>query len=104
MAGPCLRLRPPALAEIQPKHQPENLPNPHHQVLEDIVGRGADPANIRIVCVVAAPPALKTMADTYPGAWLERWLVLLGVGVRVGGLGLGLGWVGAGFTTPTHRD
>lgn len=42
------------------------------QVLKDIVSRGADPANIRIVTVVAAPPALKTMADTYPGARAAR--------------------------------
>jgi uracil phosphoribosyltransferase len=38
------------------------------QVLADLVVRGADPANIRVVAVVAAPPALKKMADTYPGA------------------------------------
>eukprot|EP00879_Flechtneria_rotunda_P005568 GHRR01005862.1.p1 GENE.GHRR01005862.1~~GHRR01005862.1.p1 ORF type:complete len:264 (+),score=70.46 GHRR01005862.1:750-1541(+) len=37
------------------------------QALQEIVSRGADPANIRIVSVVAAPPALKLMADTYPG-------------------------------------
>jgi hypothetical protein len=37
------------------------------QVLQDIVGRGADPANIRVVVIVAAPPALKLMADAYPG-------------------------------------
>lgn len=41
------------------------------QVLGDVVARGADPANIRVVAMVAAPPALKKMADTYPGemAW-----------------------------------
>lgn len=37
------------------------------QALQEIVSRGADPANIRVVAVVAAPPALKLMADTYPG-------------------------------------
>lgn len=37
------------------------------QVLKDLVSRGADPANIRVVTVVAAPPALKAMADDYPG-------------------------------------
>lgn len=37
------------------------------QVLGDVVARGADPANIRVVAMVAAPPALKKMADTYPG-------------------------------------
>ncbi len=38
------------------------------QALEEIVSRGADPANIRVIAVVAAPPALKLMADAYPGA------------------------------------
>jgi hypothetical protein len=38
------------------------------QALQEIVARGADPANIRVIAVVAAPPALKLMADTYPGA------------------------------------
>eukprot|EP00878_Enallax_costatus_P003468 GHUV01003679.1.p1 GENE.GHUV01003679.1~~GHUV01003679.1.p1 ORF type:complete len:260 (+),score=32.03 GHUV01003679.1:706-1485(+) len=37
------------------------------QCLQEIVSRGADPANIRVVAVVAAPPALKLMADAYPG-------------------------------------
>jgi hypothetical protein len=37
------------------------------QALQEIVSRGADPANIRVVAVVAAPPALKLMADAYPG-------------------------------------
>lgn len=38
------------------------------QVLKDLIARGADPANVRIVAVVAAPPALKLLADDYPGA------------------------------------
>jgi hypothetical protein len=42
------------------------------QALQEIVARGADPANIRVIAVVAAPPALKLMADTYPGAQ-HRW-------------------------------
>lgn len=37
------------------------------QALQEIVSRGADPANIRVIAVVAAPPALKLMADAYPG-------------------------------------
>jgi hypothetical protein len=41
------------------------------QALQEIVARGADPANIRVVAVVAAPPALKLMADTYPGRFLQ---------------------------------
>jgi hypothetical protein len=40
------------------------------QVLADLVARGADPSNIRVVCIVAAPPALKAMADLYTGGRL----------------------------------
>ena len=38
------------------------------QVLADIVARGADTSNIRVVAVVAAPPALKQLSERYPGA------------------------------------
>lgn len=37
------------------------------QVLNDIVSRGADPSNIRILSAVAAPPALQKLNDVYPG-------------------------------------
>jgi uracil phosphoribosyltransferase len=57
------------------------------QVLDDIVSRGASPANIRVVTAVAAPPALKVMADKYPGAWQGRdeggWVGGWGGGVEV---------------------
>jgi hypothetical protein len=43
--------------------------DPVLQALQEIVLRGADPANIRVVAVVAAPPALKLMADAYPGGF-----------------------------------
>ncbi len=36
-------------------------------VLEDIVSRGADPSNIIVVCVVAAPPALKKLSEKFVG-------------------------------------
>eukprot|EP00877_Chromochloris_zofingiensis_P010572 jgi/Chrzof1/5769/Cz16g15060.t1 len=39
------------------------------QVLDDLLQRGANPSNIRVVAVVAAPPALKKMADLYPGTY-----------------------------------
>lgn len=54
---------------MQLPHPPSDLIPPHHplQALQEIVSRGADPANIRVVAVVAAPPALKLMADAYPG-------------------------------------
>jgi len=35
-------------------------------VIQDIVSRGANPANIRIVATVAAPPALKKLGDKFP--------------------------------------
>jgi hypothetical protein len=50
--------------------------NPVLQALQEIVSRGADPANIRVVAVVAAPPALKLMADAYPGGQLTSRLLL----------------------------
>ncbi|MEW5312054.1 MAG: hypothetical protein WDW38_003714 [Sanguina aurantia] len=37
------------------------------QVLRDIVARGASSFNIRVVCIVAAPPALKTLSEQFPG-------------------------------------
>jgi len=37
------------------------------QVIEDIVSRGASPANIRIIAVVAAPPALVKLSEKYKG-------------------------------------
>ncbi|DBA87470.1 TPA: hypothetical protein ACH3X1_004509 [Trebouxia sp. C0004] len=36
-------------------------------VLEDIVSRGGDPSNIIVVCVVAAPPALKKLSEKFVG-------------------------------------
>lgn len=37
-------------------------------MLRDIVARGASSFNIRVVCIVAAPPALKTLSEQFPGA------------------------------------
>ena len=37
------------------------------QVLSDMVARGADPANIRVLSVIAAPPALQKLNDNFPG-------------------------------------
>ncbi|GIL74414.1 hypothetical protein Vretimale_2057 [Volvox reticuliferus] len=37
------------------------------QVIDDIVARGGRAENIRVVAVVVAPPALKKLADRYPG-------------------------------------
>ncbi|NJN49242.1 MAG: uracil phosphoribosyltransferase [Alkalinema sp. RL_2_19] len=34
--------------------------------LEEVIRRGVDPANIRIVAVVAAPPALQQLSANYP--------------------------------------
>jgi uracil phosphoribosyltransferase len=36
-------------------------------VMDDLVSRGADSANIRILSAVAAPPALQKLNDRYPG-------------------------------------
>lgn len=37
------------------------------QVIQDMIDRGADPANIRIISALAAPPALKKLNDAFPG-------------------------------------
>ncbi len=38
------------------------------KVVDDLVARGASPAFIRVVAVVAAPPALKLLSEKFPGA------------------------------------
>ncbi len=38
------------------------------QCLEDLLSRGATQANIRVVCIVAATPALKLLAEKYKRA------------------------------------
>lgn len=43
-------------------------------VLEDISRRGAQPQNIRVIAIVAAPPALKQMSEKYPGSGTEELL------------------------------
>lgn len=35
--------------------------------MAELIQRGVDPALTRIVCVVAAPPALQKLSDAYPG-------------------------------------
>ena len=35
--------------------------------MAELTQRGADPALTRIVCVVAAPPALQKLSAAYPG-------------------------------------
>jgi uracil phosphoribosyltransferase len=37
------------------------------QVLTDLVNRGADSANIRIISAIAAPPALNKLNGAFPG-------------------------------------
>ncbi|GAX84258.1 hypothetical protein CEUSTIGMA_g11681.t1 [Chlamydomonas eustigma] len=37
------------------------------QVIDDLVSRGAQPSNIRIACVVAAPPAMVKLSEKYKG-------------------------------------
>ncbi len=36
--------------------------------LDELLARGAEVSSIRVVGVVAAPPALKRLSETYPGA------------------------------------
>jgi len=35
--------------------------------LQELLERGAQATNIRIVCVVAAPPALSKVSESFPG-------------------------------------
>jgi len=37
------------------------------RAVAEVVARGAAPWNVRVVCALAAPPALKRLADAYPG-------------------------------------
>lgn len=37
------------------------------QVVSDIIARGAVPGNIRVVSIVAAPPALRNLSERFPG-------------------------------------
>lgn len=37
------------------------------QVIDDIVSRGAQPSNIRIVSALAAPPAMVKLSEKYKG-------------------------------------
>jgi uracil phosphoribosyltransferase len=37
------------------------------RAVQEVVSRGASPWNVRVVCALAAPPALKQLADAYPG-------------------------------------
>ncbi|HIK31409.1 MAG TPA: uracil phosphoribosyltransferase [Oscillatoriales cyanobacterium M59_W2019_021] len=36
-------------------------------VIEELIGRGIDPSFIRIIAIVAAPPALQKLSQAYPG-------------------------------------
>lgn len=65
-----------------------------HQLIQDLVDRGAAPGMIRIVSVVCAPPALKLLADKF-----------VGLKIYTGELGRGGGEVGkwlARRLTPRH--
>jgi uracil phosphoribosyltransferase len=37
------------------------------RAVREVVARGASPWNVRVLCALAAPPALKQLADNYPG-------------------------------------
>jgi uracil phosphoribosyltransferase len=40
--------------------------------LDALISRGAEVSSIRVVGAVAAPPALKRLSETYPGARAAR--------------------------------
>jgi uracil phosphoribosyltransferase len=71
-------------------------------VVEEITSRGADPSNIRIVCVVAAPPALSKLNAKYPGVVVYAGMLDAEVNER-GYIVPGLGDAGdRAFGTPTR--
>lgn len=55
-------------------------------MLDDIVSRGADVANVRVVSAVCAPPALKLLGERFPGLKIYT-------GVRLDWLRAGVGHV-----------
>ncbi len=87
----------PSIPLPHPTHSPAppTHPTPHAggtmaKVLEDLVSRGADVSMVRIVCVVAAPPALKRLSELFPGLKIYAGIIdaeLNGQGFIVPGLG-----------------
>jgi len=70
------------------------------RVLTDIVSRGADPANIRVLSAVAAPPALQKLNDGFPGLKVYTGMIDAEVNAR-GYIVPGLGDAGdRAFGTP----
>ncbi|CAG9460120.1 unnamed protein product [Pedinophyceae sp. YPF-701] len=59
-------------------------------VLDEIVKRGADPTNVRVIAAVCAPPALQKLSEKYPGMKLYTAMIdeeLNDKGLIVPGLG-----------------
>lgn len=58
--------------------------------LKDILARGAKPENVKVICIVAAPPALTKLSEEFPGLRLYAAMIdpeLNEVGYIVPGLG-----------------
>jgi len=44
------------------------------QVVDDIVARGGNPENIRIIAIVVAPPAMVKLSEKYKGVYFPEHL------------------------------
>ncbi len=51
--------------------------------MAEITGRGVDPALIRLISVVAAPPALQKLSQNYPS--LNIYTAIIDEGLNSGG-------------------
>jgi len=72
-------------------------------LLTDIVSRGADPSNIRILSAVAASPALQKLNDGFPGLKVYTGIIDAEVDAR-GYIVPGLGDAGdRAFGTPVQK-
>lgn len=93
-----------SIHHLMPNPSPAiNMCNPGStmvRVLTDIVSRGADPANIRVLSAVAAPPALQKLNDGFPGLKVYTGMIDAEVNAR-GYIVPGLGDAGdRAFGTP----
>jgi uracil phosphoribosyltransferase len=65
------------------------------RAVKEVVARGASPWNVRVLCALAAPPALKQLADAYPGLCVYAACIDAEVDEATGLLRPGFGEAGA---------
>lgn len=65
------------------------------RAVREVVARGCSPWNVRVVCALAAPPALKQLADAFPGLCVYAACIDAEVDAGTGLLRPGFGEAGA---------